>query len=58
MAEIITKGNTNTNIKKVCDHCGCYFSYKKYEIYKNRKHYIVFCPDCFSANIVNKKEDQ
>lgn len=52
MAEVIKKGNKHRVM--VCKHCECIFSYRPWEIYQNRKHYYVDCPDCLCANIIER----
>ena len=53
MATIIQKGNKNK--LAICKHCECIFLYSPHEVYKNRKHYYVDCPDCHCANIIEEK---
>lgn len=55
MAEIIKKGKKHKVI--MCKNCECIFSYKPYEIYKNREHYYINCPDCLHANIVGEVKE-
>lgn len=55
MAEIIQKGNTHKIA--ICGNCGCLFSYKPYEVQKNRKSFYVDCPDCFTVVIIPEEKN-
>lgn len=54
MAKIIKTGNKSE--VATCKHCECIFSYLPHEVFKNRKHYYVECPDCRLWNVIEEKD--
>lgn len=54
MATIIKQGNTHK--KATCEHCGCLFEYKPYEIHNKEGIDYVQCPDCLHGTIVNTQK--